>query len=142
MLVKSNNSLNIGEPLIAFSINNSSGNQQQLWKFLFGKDINLNSFQSEFGWQFENDEQIITAFRKELRDGNNRIVDSVANKNEIIKLFISKHKKDHELIIKFIADFITELLGDIFNVKRNKDFYEITLEDLEKNFEVYKANLK
>lgn len=127
---------------IIFSINNSSGNQQQLWKFLFGKDINLNSFQSEFGWQFENDEQIITAFRKELRDGNNRIVDSVANKNEIIKLFISKHKKDHELIIKFIADFITELLGDIFNVKRNKDFYEITLEDLEKNFEVYKANLK
>ena len=127
---------------IIFSINNSSGNQQQLWKFLFGKDINLNSFQSEFGWQFENDEQIITAFRKELRDGNNRIVDSVANKNEIIKLFISKHKKDHELIIKFIADFITELLGDIFNVKRNKDFYLITLEDLEKNFEVYKANLK
>ena len=127
---------------IIFSIQNSSGDCQHLWKCHFGKDFDINSFKSIFGWQFENDEQILTAFIKELKDGNNKLVDLVANKNEIIKTFINKHKKDHDLVTKFIADFIAELFGDplIFNSK--KDIHEIILEDLEKNFEEFKSNLK
>jgi hypothetical protein len=113
---------------------------QTLWKQILNVNIPLETFKSIHGWQFEKDKEVLLAYKKAIRLGNQSLLDRILLKPNIT-IFIDNLNDENEKkkAKDFLLNYVDQDYKELEEGLRNKEF--IT-EFLSEKFNLFKKNSK